>query len=135
MWGFALAGFTMPQGWGSDWHANPLHIPHLAPTGAQSKQRKLCYMSAFCCLLKNTNVSNAPPLGQQTADKSPHNPLPYPVLGVVGRDNDRHITLPSFSNALSFASCGFYGGSTTLSALLTIRAVFSSFLGYKMVNP
>ena len=106
-WGrFALAGFTMPQGWGSDLHANLLHIPHLAPTGAQSKQRKLCYMSrklcymsrklcymsTFCCLLKNTNVSNAPPLGQQTADKSPHNPLPYPVLGVVGRDNDRRIT-------------------------------------------
>ena len=30
--------------------------------------------------------------------------------------NARKITLPSFSNALSFASGGFYGGSTTLSA-------------------
>ena len=69
-----------------------MQIPYISPTGAQSKQRKLCYMSAFCCLLKNTNVSNAPPLGQQTADKSPHNPLPYPLLGVVGRDNDRRIT-------------------------------------------
>ena len=27
MWGFALVVFTMPQGWGSDWHANPLHTP------------------------------------------------------------------------------------------------------------
>ena len=40
-------------------------------------------------LLKNRIVSNAPPLGQQTARKSPRNPPPYPVLGVVGRDNRR----------------------------------------------
>ena len=70
-----------------------MQIPHLAPTGAQSKQRKLCYMSAFLCLLKKTKVSNAPPLGQQTAARGVgHNPLPYPMLGVVGRDNYRRIT-------------------------------------------
>ena len=40
------------------------------------------------------NVSNAPPLGQQTAEKSPRNPPPYPVLGVVGCDNDRRIICP-----------------------------------------
>ena len=40
--------FTTPLGWGSDWHANLLHIPHLAPTGVQSKQKTLCYMTAFC---------------------------------------------------------------------------------------
>ena len=51
-WGFLLAGFTMSQGWGSCWHANPLHIPHLVPTGAQFKQRTLCYMSAFCMFTK-----------------------------------------------------------------------------------
>ena len=27
MWEFALVVFTMPQGWGSDWHVNPLYIP------------------------------------------------------------------------------------------------------------
>ena len=95
MWGFALVVFTMPQGWGSDWHANPLHIPHLAPTGGHSPNREHCYMS-LCphtyVLLKNTIVSNVPPLGQQTACKSPRNPPPYPVLGVVGRDNDRRIS-------------------------------------------
>ena len=51
------------------------------------------------------NVSNAPPLGQQTADKSPRNPPPYPVLGVVGRDNDRRITRTQKSMYVSHLSC------------------------------
>ena len=47
--------------------------------------------------------------------------------------NARKITLPSFSNTLSFASGDFYGGSTTLSTSFNNHK--SSFLGYKMVNP
>ena len=47
--------------------------------------------------------------------------------------NESKITLPSFRNALSFASGDFYGGSTTLSASFSNHK--SSFLGYKMVNP
>ena len=88
MKGFALVGLTKPQGLGNDWHANPLHIPYLAPTGAQSKQRTLCYMSAFCMFIQNTNVSNTPLLEQQIAGKSPRNPI---LLGIVGHDNDRRI--------------------------------------------
>ena len=51
--------------------------PHLAPTGDHSPNRE---HYATCLhlyvLLKNTNLSNVPPLGQQTAGKSPHGDLP-----------------------------------------------------------
>ena len=61
-----------------------MQIPYISPL------KTLCYMYLGILVLV-LNVSNAPPLGQQTADKSPRNPPPYPVLGVVGRDNDRRI--------------------------------------------
>ena len=47
---FACGCYNAP-GMGSDWHANPLHIPHLAPTGDQSHYSITMhnYMSAFVC--------------------------------------------------------------------------------------
>ena len=85
----ACGFFYNAPGIGSDWHANPLHIPYLSPTGDHSPNRE---HFATCphtyVLLKNTNVSNAPPLWQQTACKSPR----IPTLPRVGHDNDWRIT-------------------------------------------
>ena len=59
-------------------------IPYISPTGDHSPNRE---HYATCILVNVLNMSNAPPLGQQTACKSPH----PAVLGVVRRDNDRRI--------------------------------------------
>ena len=66
-----------------------MQTPYISPL------KTLCYMYLGILVLV-LNVSNAPPLGQQTADKSPRNPPPYPVLGVVGRDSREvkiHVTV------------------------------------------
>ena len=73
MWGFALVVFTMPQGWG----ATGMQTPYISPL------KTLCYMYLGILVLV-LNVSNAPPLGQQTADKSPRNPHPTPCWGWWG---------------------------------------------------
>ena len=50
MWGFALVVFTMPQGLGSDWHANPLHIP--------TKHYATCILAfLYSCLMPHPSGS------------------------------------------------------------------------------
>ena len=62
-----------PRGGG----ATGMQIPYISPL------KTLCYMYLGILVLV-LNVSNAPPLGQQTADKSPRNPPPYPCWGWWG---------------------------------------------------
>ena len=64
-----------------------MQTPYISPL------KTLCYMylGILVLVLNGFERVKCPTLGQQTADKSPRNPPPYPVLGVVGRDNDRRI--------------------------------------------
>ena len=62
MSGFALVVFTMPQGWGSDWHANPLLVhspnrehyatcPHLYVLLDRTIHLAFFYLSVACFTL------------------------------------------------------------------------------------
>ena len=91
--GICTCGFYNAPGVGERLACKSPTFPPLGPYWCIVQTEKTMLHVRISMFTEKTNVSNAPPLGQQTAGKSPHNPLPYPVLGEVGRDNDRRIKL------------------------------------------